>query len=184
MSKPAIELSDLACTFVSDDSGVTSIYTAVKGVNLTVADGEFVSVVGPTGCGKSTLLNMSAGLLEPSAGSVKIFGEPLSGLNRRAGYMFQADSLMPWKSALDNVAAGLVFEGVPVEEARERAREWLARVGLTGFEDRYPHHLSGGMRKRVAMAADPHQGSRHHSDGRVLLGARHPDAPADGKTNF
>ena len=152
MSKPAIELSNLACTFVSSDSGVTSIYTAVKGVNLTVADGEFVSVVGPTGCGKSTLLNMSAGLLEPSEGSVKIFGEPLSSLNRRAGYMFQADSLMPWKSALDNVAAGLVFEGVPIEQARERAREWLARVGLTGFEDRYPHHLSGGMRKRVAMA--------------------------------
>lgn len=148
----AIELKDIACTFVSNDSGVMSVYTAVKGVNLTIADGEFVSVVGPTGCGKSTLLNMSAGLLEPSAGTVKIFGEPLVGLNRRAGYMFQADSLMPWKSALDNVAAGLIFEGVPVKEARERAREWLARVGLSGFEDRYPHHLSGGMRKRVAMA--------------------------------
>lgn len=148
----AIKLTDIACTFVSDDSGKESAYTAVKGVNLTVADGEFVSVVGPTGCGKSTLLNMSAGLLEPSAGTVEIFGEALTGLNRRAGYMFQADSLMPWKSALDNVAAGLLFDGVPEAEARGRAREWLARVGLAGFEDRYPHHLSGGMRKRVAMA--------------------------------
>lgn len=148
----AIKLTDIACTFVSDDSGKESAYTAVKGVNLTVADGEFVSVVGPTGCGKSTLLNMSAGLLEPSAGTVEIFGEALTGLNRRAGYLFQADSLMPWKSALDNVAAGLLFDGVPEAEARGRAREWLARVGLAGFEDRYPHHLSGGMRKRVAMA--------------------------------
>ena len=148
----AIKLTDIACTFVSDDSGKESAYTAVKGVNLTVADGEFVSVVGPTGCGKSTLLNMSAGLLEPSAGTVEIFGEALTGLNRRAGYMFQADSLMPWKSALDNVAAGLLFDGVPEAEARGRAREWLARVGLAGFEDRYPQHLSGGMRKRVAMA--------------------------------
>ena len=152
MSQAAIELKGIACTFVSDDSGTLSTYTAVKNVDLTVADGEFVSVVGPTGCGKSTLLNMSAGLLEPSAGTVSIFGEPLVGLNRRAGYMFQADSLMPWKSALDNVAAGLLFEGVPEKEAAQRAREWLARVGLTGFEDRYPHHLSGGMRKRVAMA--------------------------------
>lgn len=152
MSQAAIELKGIACTFVSDDSGTMSTYTAVKNVDLTVADGEFVSVVGPTGCGKSTLLNMSAGLLEPSAGTVSIFGEPLVGLNRRAGYMFQADSLMPWKSALDNVAAGLLFEGVPEKEAAQRAREWLARVGLTGFEDRYPHHLSGGMRKRVAMA--------------------------------
>ena len=103
MSQAAIELKGIACTFVSDDSGTLSTYTAVKNVDLTVADGEFVSVVGPTGCGKSTLLNMSAGLLEPSAGTVSIFGEPLVGLNRRAGYMFQADSLMPWKSALDNV---------------------------------------------------------------------------------
>ena len=109
MSQAAIELKGIACTFVSDDSGMMSTYTAVKNVDLTVADGEFVSVVGPTGCGKSTLLNMSAGLLEPSAGTVSIFGEPLVGLNRRAGYMFQADSLMPWKSALDNVAAGLLL---------------------------------------------------------------------------
>ncbi len=152
MSYPAIELKDVACTFVSTDGGTASTYTAVKGVNLIVNDGEFVSVVGPTGCGKSTLLNMSAGLLEPSCGSVAIYGETLSGLNRRAGYMFQADSLMPWKSALDNVAAGLMFDGMDAGKAREEAKQWLARVGLKGFEDRYPHHLSGGMRKRVAMA--------------------------------
>lgn len=152
MTKPAIELENLACTFVSDDGGRLVQYTAVKDVNITINEGEFVSVVGPTGCGKSTLLNMSAGLLQPSCGTVKIFGEPLKGLNRRAGYMFQADSLMPWMSALDNVAAGLIFRGVDKEEAHHEAREWLKRVGLSGFESSYPHHLSGGMRKRVAMA--------------------------------
>ena len=152
MTTPAIELSDIACTFVSNDSGKLTQYTAVKGVNLTIGEGEFVSVVGPTGCGKSTLLNMSAGLLQPSCGTVKIFGKPLEGLNKRAGYMFQADSLMPWMSALDNVAAGLIFRGEPREKAHDQAREWLKRVGLAGFEESYPHHLSGGMRKRVAMA--------------------------------
>lgn len=152
MSTPAIELSHIGCTFVSDDSGTYAHYTAVNDVNLTVGSGEFVSVVGPTGCGKSTLLNMSAGLLTPSRGTVRIFGEPLEGLNKRAGYMFQAESLMPWMSALDNVASGLIFKGVPKHEARERAREWLPRVGLNGFDDSYPRHLSGGMRKRVAMA--------------------------------
>jgi len=109
-------------------------------------------VVGPTGCGKSTLLNVGAGLLGPSSGSVSVFGEPLKGINRRAGYMFQADALMPWRSAIDNVLAGLAFHGVPHAEAREKADEWLKRVGLGGFGDRYPHQLSGGMRKRVAMA--------------------------------
>ena len=113
---------------------------------------ERVSVVGPTGCGKSTLLNIGAGLLAPSSGTVTVHGEKLDGINRRAGYMFQSDALMPWKKALDNVIAGLLFRGVDPLEAREQGLAWLARVGLSGFEDRYPHQLSGGMRKRVAMA--------------------------------
>ncbi len=152
MTTPAIELQDIACTFVSSDSGELTQYTAVRDVNLSVAHGEFVSVVGPTGCGKSTLLNMSAGLLEPSAGEVRIYGEVLKGLNRRAGYMFQADSLMPWKSAIENVVAGLLFDGVDQKSAMEQAAHWLERVGLAGFETRYPHHLSGAMRQRVALA--------------------------------
>jgi NitT/TauT family transport system ATP-binding protein len=109
-------------------------------------------VVGPTGCGKSTLLNVAAGLLAPSSGNVLVHGKPLAGINARAGYMFQADALMPWRNALANVTAGLEFRGVARSEAEKRARDWLARVGLTGFEDRYPHQLSGGMRKRVALA--------------------------------
>ncbi len=147
----AIELQDVACTFISKDAPGQR-YTAVEGVNLTVGAGEFVSVVGPTGCGKSTLLNVAAGLLEPSKGSVRIFGEPLSGINPRAGYMFQTESLMPWRTALDNVVAGLQFRGVPLPDARAQADAWLRRVGLGGFGDRYPHQMSGGMRKRTSLA--------------------------------
>jgi NitT/TauT family transport system ATP-binding protein len=149
MSAPALALVDVRCTFVSkDDPGQR--YTAVQGVTLTVAAGEFVSVVGPTGCGKSTLLNVGAGLLAPSSGSVSVFGQPLAGINTRAGYMFQTESLMPWRTALQNVMAGLEFRGAP--DARAVADDWLKRVGLGGFGDRYPHQLSGGMRKRTSLA--------------------------------
>lgn len=127
-------------------------FVAVEGVNLDVADGEFVAIVGPTGCGKSTLLNATAGLLAPAAGSVSIFGAPLAGLNRQAGYLFQAEALFPWKTALDNVAIGLDVAGTPHQEARAQARDWLSRVGLAAFADRYPHMLSGGQRKRVGLA--------------------------------
>ena len=148
---PALDLQAITCVFTSRDAPGQR-YTAVQDTDLAVAPGEFVSVVGPTGCGKSTLLNVGAGLLAPSSGQVRVFGQPLAGLNRRAGYMFQTESLMPWKTALDNVIAGLVFRGTGVVEADRLGRAWLARVGLAGFEDRYPHQLSGGMRKRVAMA--------------------------------
>ncbi|MCB2069048.1 MAG: ABC transporter ATP-binding protein, partial [Ottowia sp.] len=148
---PALDLQAITCVFTSREAPGQR-YTAVQEATLSVAPGEFVSVVGPTGCGKSTLLNVGAGLLAPSSGQVSVFGEPLTGLNRRAGYMFQTESLMPWKTALDNVIAGLVFRGTPAAEADRLGRAWMARVGLAGFEDRYPHQLSGGMRKRVAMA--------------------------------
>jgi NitT/TauT family transport system ATP-binding protein len=147
----ALELLDISCTFRSKDERGQR-YTAVAGTSLRVRAGEFVSVVGPTGCGKSTLLNVGAGLLEPSSGTVKVFGQPLSGINTRAGYMFQTEALMPWRSALANVMLGLQYRGTPDEEARVLAEQWLARVGLAGFGDRYPHELSGGMRKRTALA--------------------------------
>ena len=149
MTAAALALDGIACTFVSKDDP-SQRYTAVRDVTLTVGAGEFVSVVGPTGCGKSTLLNVAAGLLAPSTGSVRVFDEPLAGINRRAGYMFQAESLMPWRSALQNVAAGLEFRGVA--DATAQAQQWLKRVGLGAFGDRYPHQLSGGMRKRVSLA--------------------------------
>ncbi len=151
MADSALHLQDIACTFVSkDDPGQR--YTAVRDVTLTVGAGEFVSVVGPTGCGKSTLLNVGAGLLAPSTGTVQVFGAPLTGINTRAGYMFQSESLMPWRTALGNVMAGLEFRGVETAAAKQQAEDWLKRVGLGGFGDRYPHQLSGGMRKRTSLA--------------------------------
>jgi NitT/TauT family transport system ATP-binding protein len=145
----AVALHDVTISFQLANRAV---YTAVEGASLSVADGEFVAIVGPTGCGKSTLLNVAAGLLAPSAGRVEIFGAPLTGLNRTAGYLFQAEALFPWKTARDNVAIGLEIAGVGTAEARERADAWLARVGLAGFGPRYPHMLSGGQRKRVGLA--------------------------------
>jgi NitT/TauT family transport system ATP-binding protein len=145
----ALALEDIRVTFVSQDGGR---YTAIRDTTLRVAPGEFVSVVGPTGCGKSTLLNVAAGLLQPSAGATSVFGRPLDGLNRKAGYLFQSEALMPWRTALQNVAVGLEFRRSDPAQAAAQAEEWLRRVGLGGFGARYPHQLSGGMRKRVALA--------------------------------
>jgi NitT/TauT family transport system ATP-binding protein len=151
MTAPALTLTGITCTFPARGAGRDS-YTAVRDASLIVADGEFVALVGPTGCGKSTLLNVAAGLLAPTAGDVRVFGEPLDGVNRQAGYLFQADALFPWRNALDNVAAGLEFRGMSKEQARARAADWLQRVGLAQHAGKYPHELSGGMRKRVALA--------------------------------
>jgi len=151
MSEYALEFLDVSCVFKAAEEGAQN-YTAVADSTLRIKAGEFVSVVGPTGCGKSTLLNMAAGLLSPSSGEVLVFGQPLKGINTRAGYMFQSDALMPWRSALHNVMLGLQYRGMPDDEARDQAQVWLQRVGLGDFGDRYPHQLSGGMRKRTALA--------------------------------
>src|SRR5215813_4610430 len=112
----AVALTDVVVSFrVADGS-----YTAVDRATLSVGDGEFVAIVGPTGCGKSTLLNIAAGLLAPAGGSVNIFGSPLTALNREAGYLFQADALFPWKTAIENVAIGLEIIGTRSDEARTR----------------------------------------------------------------
>jgi sulfonate transport system ATP-binding protein len=144
----AVALAQVTVSFRLADGGS---YQAVERASLTVADGEFVSIVGPTGCGKSTLLNVAAGLVAPSSGVIEIFGAPLTGLNRQAGYLFQADALFPWKTALENVAIGLETGGIARPQARARAQDWLNRVGLAGFGERYPHMLSGGQRKRVGL---------------------------------
>lgn len=146
---PAIELAGVSKRFATPSGGV---YTALRDLHLTVAPGEFCAVVGPTGCGKSTTLTLVSGLEPASRGSVSVDGRPVNGITPGVGFMFQNDAVFPWKSVLDNVASGPRFRGAGKQKANAAARDWLRRVGLAGFEDRYPHQLSGGMRKRVALA--------------------------------
>ena len=146
---PAISLRNATKAF-NTRSGQP--FTAITDVTLDVAAGEFVTIVGPTGCGKSTTLSLVSGLEPATSGTVHVDGAPVTGIPDGVGYMFQSDAVLPWKNVLDNVALGLRYRGVSKAEANERSRDWVQRVGLAGFEDRYPHQLSGGMRKRVAMA--------------------------------
>ncbi len=146
---PAIELRGVTKRFLTPSGGV---YTALRDLNLTVQPGEFCAVVGPTGCGKSTTLALISGLEPASEGEVLVLGKPVHGIAEDIGYVFQTDAVFPWKTVLDNVAAGPRYHGRTTGQARSMAREWISRVGLSGFEDRYPYQLSGGMRKRVALA--------------------------------
>jgi len=145
----AIELRNVTKRFPTPSG---QIYTAIRNLSLNVAPGEFCAVVGPTGCGKSTTLSLISGLERPSAGMVEVMGEPVQGIDKRIGYVFQTDAVFPWKSVLNNVATGPLFRGQPKAQVLERAHNWIERVGLAGFENHYPHQLSGGMRKRVALA--------------------------------
>ncbi len=144
-----IEIKDVHKTFYSKDGEEVK---AVAGVDLTVTDNEFVSVVGPSGCGKSTLLEIVGGLTGLTNGEVLIDGEPISGPHPAVGLVFQQESAFPWRTVLENVEFGLEMHGVAKGERRERSRELIELVGLKGFEDRYPGELSGGMRQRVAIA--------------------------------
>jgi NitT/TauT family transport system ATP-binding protein len=145
-----IELTGVTKRFVSPTG---SLLTAIRDVDLLIEPGQFCAIVGPTGCGKSTTLSLVSGLARPSAGSVRVGGQEVDGIATGMSFMFQADALLPWKTVLGNVAMGPRFQGVPKKEAQAEAREWLRRVGLTGFEDHHPHQLSGGMRKRTSLAA-------------------------------
>src|SRR5207244_7511390 len=128
------------------------VHCAIHNISFTVPSGQFVALVGPTGCGKSSLLNLVAGLLKPSAGTVRSDGHLLDSVNCKAAYMFQSDALLPWKTAIENIMFGPLLRRIPKIEAAKEANLWLERVGLRGFGDRYPSQLSGGQRKRVAMA--------------------------------
>jgi len=153
----AIELRDATKRFLTPSGAV---YTALRELNLTVQPGEFCAVVGPTGCGKSTTLALISGLEPASDGEVDVFGKPVNGIADGIGYVFQTDAVFPWKTVLENVAAGPRYHGASARDSRERARDWIKRVGLAGFEDRYPYQLSGGMRKRVALAQSLINGPR------------------------
>jgi sulfonate transport system ATP-binding protein len=145
----AIELHGVTKRFLTPSG---TVYTALRDLDMTIQPGEFCAVVGPTGCGKSTTLGLISGLEPPSEGTVEVYGKRVDGIAEGIGYVFQSDAVFPWKTVLDNVAAGPRYRGVAQRQARDRARDWIARVGLAGFEDRYPYQLSGGMRKRVALA--------------------------------
>jgi NitT/TauT family transport system ATP-binding protein len=146
---PLLELHSLGKRFADPKQGVR---TVVEDFDLTVRPGEFCALIGPTGCGKSTVLSMIAGLEQPSEGSILADGAELTGIDPRTGFVFQNDAVFPWKTVLGNVAAGPRFRGAGKHEAEDLALDWIRRVGLGGFEQHYPHQLSGGMRKRVALA--------------------------------
>ncbi|HVH62015.1 MAG TPA: ABC transporter ATP-binding protein [Candidatus Dormibacteraeota bacterium] len=145
----AIELRGVSKRFLTPSG---TVYTALRDLDMTIQPGEFCAVVGPTGRGKSTTLGLISGLEPSSEGTVEVYGKRVNGIADGIGYVFQSDAVFPWKTVLDNVAAGPRYRGVAQREARDRARDWITRVGLAGFEDRYPYQLSGGMRKRVALA--------------------------------
>jgi NitT/TauT family transport system ATP-binding protein len=145
-----VELAGVTKRFVTPTGAAM---TAIRNVDLVVEPGQFCAIVGPTGCGKSTTLTLAAGLEMPSAGTVRVFGKPVDGITKGAGFVFQSDALLPWKPVEDNVALGPIFRGATRRDALQRARDWLRVVGLAGFEKHYPHQLSGGMRKRVSLAA-------------------------------
>ncbi|MBB3181494.1 ABC transporter ATP-binding protein [Variovorax sp. Sphag1AA] len=126
--------------------------TALQGVDLRVRAGEFVCLLGASGCGKSTLLDILAGLERPSSGKALFDGRPIQGTDPRRGLVFQDPALMPWRTIAENVGFGPELRGLRRRERRARAVASLARVGLAGFEDAYPHQLSGGMRQRAGIA--------------------------------
>ena len=145
--RPTLEARDVYKVFVARGRA----RMALRSVTLGVRAGEFLSLIGPSGCGKSTLLNLFAGLEAPTEGQVEHDGRPVHGINTRVGYVTQDDNLLPWRTTIANVEIALELKGVPRRARRERAAGYLARVGLGGWEDHYPHELSGGMRKRVSI---------------------------------
>ncbi len=173
-SRPAVSLRGVSISYPLK-AGLR--YDALAPVSFDVDEGEFTAIVGPTGCGKSTLLNAVAGLVKPATGQVDIFGKPLEGVNKQSGYLFQADALMPWKTVLENAAIGLEVAGMVKSEARAKAGALLTKVGLKSFIDRYPHQLSGGQRKRVALA------QMLVRDPKILL-MDEPFGPLDAQTRL
>jgi len=151
MGETRIAFRDVSKRFPAKRPGEAEVH-AVRNVTLAIADGEVASLIGPSGCGKSTLLNMGSGLYLPTEGTVEIDGVQVTGPNSQVAFMLQKDLLLPWRTIRENAELGLEIRGVAANERRERALELLARCHLGGFENHYPHQLSGGMRQRSALA--------------------------------
>jgi NitT/TauT family transport system ATP-binding protein len=149
---PALSFEGVTIAFRTEHAGEAGRHVAARDISFDVPARGFVAVVGPSGCGKSTLLNVSSGLLTATAGRVVCFGVPVTGVDKRVGYITQDANLLPWMTVLDNVALPLKLAGVARAEREERAREWIERVGLGGFERFFPMQLSGGMQKRCSIA--------------------------------
>ncbi|WP_157608767.1 ABC transporter ATP-binding protein [Saccharomonospora glauca] len=147
MSSYAVEISDVTVRFRTKKRDVL----ALRDVGLNVEPGEFIAIVGPSGCGKSTLLKLTSGLLRPSAGRVRLQGEDVTGPRKDVGYVFQKAALLEWRTARKNILLQAEMRHLPAREAQQRADELIAMTGLSGFEDAYPHELSGGMQQRVAL---------------------------------
>lgn len=150
LGAPEVEFADVTKSFVTRKDKVVC---TLMDVSFEVSAGEFVSIVGPSGCGKSTTLNILAGLTPPTQGQALIRGRSPDAARMHIGYMFQQDTVLPWKRVLHNIEMGLTIRGIPAADRRQRALELVEMMGLAGFEHAYPYELSGGMRKRVALAA-------------------------------
>jgi NitT/TauT family transport system ATP-binding protein len=146
-----IEFRKVSKRFAPQNAGAAPV-TAVEDVSIAIADGEIVSLIGPSGCGKSTLLNMGSGLYLPSEGEVFVDGEPVTGPNRHVAFMLQKDLLLPWRTIRENIEFGLEIRHVDAAQRRDTAMRLLNKCRLSGFENHYPHQLSGGMRQRAALA--------------------------------
>jgi NitT/TauT family transport system ATP-binding protein len=153
-TSPVIRFQDVSKTFARADG--RGDFTAVDKLSFEIAKGEIVAVLGKTGCGKSTMFNIVAGLIEPTSGQARVIGHDpfreFAFFRGKIGIVFQNDRLMPWRSALDNVLLGLQILDIDPKQALGAAKGWLARLGLSGHENDYPHSLSGGMRQRVSIA--------------------------------
>ena len=149
MTQPKLEVSHLTKTF---SRGRGELIPVLDDVSFSVADLEFVAIVGPSGCGKSTFLRIVNGLIPADSGTICIDGHAVTGPGHGLGMVFQGFDLFPWRTAIGNVEFGMEMMNVPQRERRERAQRWMERVGLTGFEQAYPHELSGGMQQRVGIA--------------------------------
>jgi NitT/TauT family transport system ATP-binding protein len=156
VEQPLLEVCDVSHEFPGGQGrgGNRELpFVALLDVSLEARLGEFISVIGPSGCGKSTLLRLMAGLSRPTRGRILIDRQPVEPGRRDVGFIFQRDALLPWKTARQNVQLALKFRGVPKHEGADRAQDWLSRFGIGKLGDRYPHQMSGGQRKRAAIAA-------------------------------